>query len=73
MIWEVMEHSNSLSLRNSAISLGSLGLCGQAGGVCDFLVVFGPHKFGVGGHIAAFKVQGDDAIIIDIHDYLFRA
>lgn len=55
------------------ISLVSFGLYSQAGRVCYVLVVLGPHKLGVRGQVRAFKVQRDDAIIINIHNYFLSA
>lgn len=55
------------------ISLVSFGLHSQAGRVCDVLVVLGPHKLGVRGQVTAFKVQRDDAVIVDVHNYFLRA
>lgn len=55
------------------LSLVSLGLYTQVGGVCDFLIILGPHKFGVRGQVTAFKVQGDNTIIINIHHDLLGA
>lgn len=55
------------------ISLVSFGLYSQPGRVCYVLVVLGPHKLGVRGQVAAFKVQRDDAIIVDVHNYFLSA
>lgn len=55
------------------ISLVAFGLYSQAGRVCYVLVVLGPHELGVGGQVAAFKVQRDDAVIVDVHNYLLSA
>lgn len=55
------------------VSLVSLGLYSQAGGVCDLLVILGPHKLGVRGYVTAFKVQGDHALVVYVHSYLLGA
>lgn len=55
------------------VSLVSLGLYSQAGGVCDLLVILGPHKLGVRGYVTGFKVQGDHALVVYVHSYLLGA
>lgn len=55
------------------ISLVPFGLYNQAGRVCYVLVVLGPHKLGVRGQIAAFKVQRDDAVVVDVHNDVLSA